>query len=101
MNRTPRKKAASAGQNQWPMVNSVAEWHGLHLAGRPPKIAVDPEVRAYVDELLPRMTFRQIEAACREKFGPKRAPGDTVIHRYWQTVVRPGLTDPKTGSSST
>lgn len=97
MNRTPRKKAASAVQNRKPMANSLAEWHGLHLPGRPMKIAVDAEVRAFVHELLPQMTFAQIAAACRKKFGPKRAPGKTVLHRYWQTVVRPGLIDLKTG----
>jgi hypothetical protein len=64
-------------------VSSLAEWKGLHMVGRRPKIETDPEVRAFVDDALTRMTFQEVADAAREQFGAGRAPGLSVIHRYW------------------
>ncbi len=65
-------------------VSSLAEWKGLHLRGRPPKLMTDPVIRAFVDDAMKRMTFQEVADAAREQFGPKRAPGRSSIHRYWQ-----------------
>jgi len=66
-------------------VSSLAEWKGLHLRGRPPKIMIDPEVRAFVDDAMKRMTFQEVAAAAQEQFGTERAPSPTSVHRYWQS----------------
>lgn len=65
-------------------VRSLAEWKGLHLPGHPPKILLDQELRAFLDEALTRMTFKEAAAACLERFGARRAVGAATIHRYWQ-----------------
>lgn len=64
---------------------TAAEWRRLHLPGSPAKIPADPELRAFVDERLPTMTFGQIAAACAKRFGRGRAPGKSAVHRYWTT----------------
>ena len=64
---------------------SITEWRRLHLPGSPSKIQIDPELRAFVDERLPTMTLKQIAAACVKRFGRKRAPGKSAVHRYWTT----------------
>jgi len=72
---------------------SAAEWRALHLTGRPGKIVRDPDVRAFIDESLARLTFVQLADACRERFGAKRAPSKSAIHRYWlrtRATVRGG-----------
>ncbi len=66
-------------------VSSLAEWKGLHRRGHPPKILIDPEVRAFVDDALKRMTFHEVADAAREQFGPGRAPSPSSVHRYWQS----------------
>lgn len=65
-------------------VASLAEWKGLHRPGNPPKILCDQEVRTFIDEALTKMTFKETAEAVREKFGQKRAPSMTAIHRYYQ-----------------
>lgn len=60
-------------------------WRREHRPGRPGKIESDPEVKAFVDANLPRMTFRELARACRDKFGAARAPGRSAVHRYWQS----------------
>ncbi|MDH5638003.1 MAG: hypothetical protein OEZ04_05890 [Nitrospinota bacterium] len=59
------------------------EWAGLHRVGVPPKLWLDDEQRALVEELLTRMGFREIERICRERFGPDRAASHSSIERYW------------------
>lgn len=66
------------------LVTTLEEWKGLHVPGRPPRILLDHEQRAFVDEALTHMTFKEIEAACRERFGPTRGLSDDSINRYWQ-----------------
>ena len=62
---------------------TTAEWRRLHLPGLPGKITADPEVRAFVDGMLEAHSFRVIAEACAEKFGLKRSPGRSAVHRYW------------------
>ncbi len=65
-------------------VSSLAEWKGLHRPGRPPKIMIDSEIRAFVDDALKQMTFQEVAEAARERFGTRRAPSPSSVHRYWQ-----------------
>jgi len=70
------------------LVTTLEEWKGLHLQGQPPRLLLDHEQRAFVDECLTCMTFMEIEIACRERFGPKRGVGHATVHRYWQNKER-------------
>lgn len=63
---------------------TLAEWRRRHLPGVPSKISSDAEVRQFVTSAFDTMTFDAIADACRKKFGPKRAPGKSAVHRYWQ-----------------
>jgi hypothetical protein len=63
----------------------ASEWRRLHLPGTPGKISGDPEIAAFVDELLATTGMVKIAAACKERFGPERAPGKSAVHRYWTT----------------
>lgn len=53
--------------------------------GRPGKMDTDPEVLHFVDDRIGRMTYSEIEAEGRQRFGP-RAPSRSVLHRYHQKV---------------
>jgi len=50
------------------------------------KIENDPELRAFVDDVIRHLTFDEAVAACRQKFGQSRAPGRSTIHRYWTRI---------------
>lgn len=63
---------------------SAAEHRRRHLPGLPFKAAADPEVRAFIDTGLDTMTFKELAAAARGRFGPERAPSRSAIFRYWQ-----------------
>lgn len=65
-------------------VATAEEWKGLHLPGKPPRLLLDQEQRAFIDDALTKMTFAEIEAACKERFGEKRGLSDSAIHRYYQ-----------------
>lgn len=54
-----------------------------HRPGKPSKLD-DIEVRAFVDARIENMTFQELTAACRERFGEDRAPHKSALHRYWQ-----------------
>lgn len=62
----------------------AAEWRGRHLPGQPGKIMADPELRRFVERLLPRHTFAEIVARCRERFGAERAPSRSGLSRFWR-----------------
>lgn len=66
-------------------------WRQEHRSGHPSKIMADPELRAFVDERFPIMTFEQIAKACRKQFGKERAVGRSAIGHYWLTVAKPAL----------
>lgn len=55
-----------------------------HRWGGRPKIESDAEVRAFIDDLLPHLTFKQLAQASLERFGKPRAPSKSAIGRYWR-----------------
>lgn len=70
-------------------------------AVKPPRsIVSDPELRAFIDERLSRMTFDEVTAACRMRFGVDRAPSHQTIIRYWWAIFRPRLAMKRGRSSS-
>lgn len=52
----------------------------------PLRIEMNPDIKAFIDELLRHMSFKQIEDAARERFG-RRAPSHSAIHRYFRSRV--------------
>jgi len=77
----------AGGQMDNPVEHSggitLADWRAQHRVGGPPKILVDPELRAFVDQLLKTDTFERIARRCLERFGVPRAPSKSAISRYW------------------
>ncbi|MCJ1903361.1 MULTISPECIES: hypothetical protein [Paracoccus] len=59
-----------------------------HRPDRPGKIALDPELRAFVEARLSHMTFAEIEAAVAAHFPPDRRTSLSAIHRWWQRMQR-------------
>ncbi len=86
MSSGPRRKIKNTD-----IIADVSGWRLLHWPGNPARILFDPDLRAFIDERLATMTYRQIVAACREKFGLERAPSKSAISRYWISIVRPQL----------
>ena len=50
---------------------------------RKPKVELDIAVKTFVDEMLPEMGFVALAQACRDAFGPGRAPSKSTLQRYW------------------
>lgn len=50
------------------------------------KIEADWEVRKFIHDHAERMTYQELEVACRKEFGGKRAPGKSSICRYVQKL---------------
>lgn len=46
------------------------------------KIHISPQIKAFIDQRLPEMTFKSLANACRKQFGKRRAPSASAIHRY-------------------
>lgn len=67
-------------------VRTAEDWLALHIPGRPGKIVRDAEVRAFIDRHISKMTFTQLAAMCRERFGHERAPTRSTIGRYWSWI---------------
>lgn len=61
---------------------------GAHRRGGVPKLALDPELRAFVEARLPYMTFAQIAADVTAHFPPERRISLSAIHRWWQRMQR-------------
>jgi len=61
--------------------------------GAPFKIEADEEVRDFIHGLTCSMTYKQLEAACRERFGWLRAPSKSAIQRYVQHLKFPKNTN--------
>lgn len=76
---------------------SPSDWRRLHHSGRPPRLLVDSELRAFVDKALESMSFTAIAKAARKRFGIKRAPSKSTIHRYWQRYRKPQLSGRSAG----
>ncbi len=55
-----------------------------HRRGAQSKIDLDPELRAFIHDLLPHCTFAEIAAECATRFGNPRAPSRSAVHRFWQ-----------------
>jgi hypothetical protein len=55
-----------------------------HRPSTKSRIDLDPELRAFIHELLPHCTFAEIAAECAKRFGKPRAPSKSAVHRYWQ-----------------
>ena len=58
------------------------------VKGKPSRIDTDAEIREFVEDRLGRLTLGQLAAACREAFGPKRAPSRSAIHRHSMKLRR-------------
>lgn len=61
---------------------------GMHRRGQLPKLALDPELRAFVEARFPHMTFAEIEAAVAANFPPDRRTSLSAIHRWWHRMQR-------------
>ena len=61
---------------------------GAHRRGSLPKIAADPELRAFIEARFACMTFAGIEAAVAAHFPPDRRTNLSAIHRWWQKMQR-------------
>ena len=48
------------------------------------KLDRDAEVKAFVEERLDSMTYKEIAAAVRAAFGPDRAIGTSTVQRWWK-----------------
>lgn len=53
------------------------------------RIDGDPELLAFILGLPAHLTYPQIEAACRARFGAERAPSKSAIHRFVQRLKHP------------
>lgn len=59
---------------------------GAHRRGMPAKLALDPELRAFVEARLPSMTFAAIVADVAAHFPPDRRVSLSSVHRWWQKM---------------
>lgn len=59
---------------------------GAHRRGMAAKLALDPELRAFVEARLPIMTFGAIETEVTAHFPPDRRVSLSTIHRWWQKM---------------
>lgn len=55
-----------------------------HRSGIPAKIDNDPEVRAFIQGRIDRMTFVEIATEVAAYFPPERHVQKSAIHRWWQ-----------------
>jgi hypothetical protein len=86
-------------RNRYPQLTPL-QWRRRHIRGNPSKLA-DLEIRRFVHKALKTMTDRETAEACREKFGPIRAPAESTITRYRLTLkdLRKGAGKPCTPRS--
>jgi len=73
----------------WSRDKIMRYWHARHPTGRVSKTDADPEIAAFVNDRLGRMSVQAIAAAAKARFGD-RAPSKSAIHRHWQRL-RPRL----------
>lgn len=59
----------------------------LRITGRLTRIERDPKLRTFIDARLGTMSQIAILAACRDTFGPARAPSQSGLNRYVQRVA--------------
>ena len=78
------------GPRAWSRSRIVRYWYTLHPNGRRPvsRLDADPEVRAFVEDRLGRLTLDGVLAECRRRFGPQRTPSKSSLQRHWQKIRR-------------
>lgn len=54
-----------------------------HRPGHPPRIDSDPDLQAFIEARIDRLTFVQIAAEVQAHFPPARRVGKTAIHEWW------------------
>lgn len=64
--------------------SSVHAHRRHHRPGLTPKLATDPELRAFVEARLGTMTFDAIAAEVAATFPPERHVKRSAIHQWWQ-----------------
>ncbi len=67
-----------------------SEHRAAHRPGKPPKISTDPDLQAFVEARIDRLTFAEIAAAVAAHFPPKRRVGRSAIHAWWKKRRRQG-----------
>ncbi|TDX30191.1 hypothetical protein [Rhodovulum visakhapatnamense] len=55
-----------------------------HRPGRPSKIETDPELRAFIEARIDRMTFDDIASEVSRTFPEGRRVAKSAIHAWWQ-----------------
>lgn len=70
-----------------PFVSAIANFLPRHIGGRS-RIESDSELKAYIHSIQERRTIKQITKMCRVKFGKKRAPSNSAVHRYIKKVTK-------------
>lgn len=62
---------------------ALCEHRRAHRPGRPARIDVDRDLRAFILARIDRLTFDQLEDAVAEAFPPARRIGKSAIHAWW------------------
>lgn len=57
-----------------------------HRMGAPAKLACDPELRAFVEERLATMTFKQVADEVARSFEPARHVSPSTVYRWWRRL---------------
>nr|WP_281496084.1 hypothetical protein [Marivita sp. S6314] len=55
-----------------------------HRPGRPRKIDSDPELRAFIEARIDRMTFLELASEVASAFPPDRRVGKSAIYDWWK-----------------
>jgi hypothetical protein len=63
----------------------VSEHRRGHRPGRPPIIATDPALQAFIAARLDRMSFEEIAADVTRHFPKERRVGKSAIHAWYQS----------------
>lgn len=79
--KAPVKRPVEAAPSDLP---PPTEHRRLHRSGRPAKIASDPELRAFLEARVDRLTFPQLQDAVAAHFPPARRVGKSAIHDWWK-----------------
>jgi len=70
-----------------PFISSLANFLPRH-AGRLCSVESDPELQRYIHSIHEMRAIKQITEMCRVKFGAKRTPSKSSIHRYIQKMTK-------------
>ena len=65
-------------------VPPACEHRRAHRPGRPRKIDRDPELRAFIQARINRMTFNDVADAVAKAFPPARRIGKSAIYDWWK-----------------